>query len=234
MNKKHLISRWGTEQIAAVNKALANISGKQNLHKKDRSFPISPFGQTAAGLEDFRGVVLTESMQYLTVQNLDLSYAIFEPEGGIIYSTFANCRFDGVKLDGRFITKIFKNCSFHKAILKNAAFGERFEDCDFTGSNLSNTKGRDTAFIRCCFSDASFRGAHLMYCTFEECFFAGAKMNNGSIAGSKFLGGTQHLPDWGTMITDHIKVNGAPLNLDREVHTSPDYIREILEKHKKA
>jgi len=107
LNKKQWIHRWEPEQIAAVNKALAAVTGKQNLHKKDRSFPPSPFGQTDAGLEDFRGIVLTEELQYLTVQNLDLSYAIFEPTGGLIYSTFTNCRFDGVKLDGRFITKIF-------------------------------------------------------------------------------------------------------------------------------
>ncbi|GGG64697.1 pentapeptide repeat-containing protein [Paenibacillus radicis (ex Gao et al. 2016)] len=214
MNKKQLIARWEPAQIAAVNKALAAVTGKQNLHKKDRSFPLSPYGQTADGLEDFRGVVLTESMQYLTVQNLDLSYAVFEPGGGLIYSTFTNCHFDGVKLDGRFITKIFKHCSFHKAILKNAAFGEQFEDCDFTGSNLSHTKGRDVSFLRCRFSDASFRGAHLMYCKFEGCLFAGAKMDNGSLAGSRFLGESQHLPDWGTMITEHVKVNGEALVLD--------------------
>jgi len=216
LNKKQWVSRWEPEQIAAVNKALASITGKQNLHKKDRAFPPSPFGQTASGLEDFRGVVLTEPMQYLTVQNLDLSYAIFEPSGGLIYSTFTNCRFDGVKLDGRFLTKIFERCSFHKAILKNAAFGERFEDCDFTGSNLSQTKGRDVSFIRCRFSDVSFRGAHLMYCQFEECLFAGAKMNDGSLAGSKFLGEAQHLPDWGTMITEHVKVNGTALAVDHD------------------
>lgn len=211
LNKKQWVSRWEPEQIAAVNKGLAAITGKQNLHKKDRSFPSSPFGKTDAGLDDFRGIVLTEAVQYLTVQNLDLSYAIFEPTGGLIYSTFTNCRFDGVKLDGRFITKIFKHCSFQKAILKNAAFGERFEDCDFTGSNVSYTKGTDVSFIRCQFSDANFRGAHLMYCKFEECLFEGAKMNNGSLAGSRFLGEEQHLPDWGTMITDHVKVNEAAL-----------------------
>jgi len=211
LNKKQLISRWEPEQITAINKALADISGKQNLHKKDRAFPPSPFGRTDSGLEDFRGVALTESMEYLTVQNLDLSYALLEPSGGLIYSTFTNCRFDGVKLAGRFITKVFKHCSFHKAILKHAAFGEQFEDCDFTGSNLSHTKGRDVSFTRCRFTDASFRGAHLMYCKFEECHFAGVKMNDGSLAGSRFLGEAQHLPDWGTMITDHVKVNGAAL-----------------------
>jgi len=150
LNKKQWVSRWEPEQIAAVNKGLAAITGKQNLHKKDRSFPSSPFGKTDAGLEDFRGIVLTEAVQYLTIQNLDLSYAIFEPTGGLIYSTFTNC------------------------------------------------------------------GAHLMYCKFEECLFEGTKMNNGSLAGSRFLGEEQHLPDWGTMITDHVKVNEAALALDRE------------------
>lgn len=41
MNKKFLLARWQDDQLSEVNRRLAAISGKHNLHQKDRSFPTS-------------------------------------------------------------------------------------------------------------------------------------------------------------------------------------------------
>ncbi|MFD0712041.1 pentapeptide repeat-containing protein [Paenibacillus sp. GCM10027626] len=211
MNKKQMIARWDAEQLAEANQALGAVTGKQNLHKKDRSFPSSPFGQTDAGLEDFRGAVLTETIQYLTVQKVDLSYARFVEAASLNTSKFTNCCFDGVKLDGRYVTRQFSHCSFRGANLNNASISEQFEDCDFTGSTLRKAKARDVSFIRCSFTDVKFHGVMLMHCRFEECSFEGAVFHFSSLAGSRFTGETDLLPVWGDTIVDGVKINGEAL-----------------------
>ncbi|GGD97756.1 pentapeptide repeat-containing protein [Paenibacillus nasutitermitis] len=211
MNKKQFTARWNDEQLAEVNQGLALVCGKQNLHKKERLFPSSPFGQTDAGLEDFRGVALAETIQYLTVQQVDLSYARFVENTSLSTSKFMNCCFDGVKMNGRYMSRQFSHCSFRGVNLNNARISEQFEDCDFTGSNLSKAIASDATFTRCCFSDVNFRGAMFMYCRFEECSFEGAVFHYSSLAGSRFTGETSLLPDWGNTILDHVKVNGEAL-----------------------
>ncbi|MBP1989592.1 pentapeptide repeat-containing protein [Paenibacillus eucommiae] len=211
MNKKQFMARWDDEQLAEANRALAAVTGKQNLHKKERSFPSSPFGQTDTGLEDFRGVVLTETVQYLTLHQVDLSYARFVEATSLNTSNFTNCCFDGVKLDGRFMTRQFSHCSFRGANLSNARISEQFEDCDFTRSNLSKAIARDVSFTRCRFSNVNFRGAMFMYCRFEECSFDGAVFHFSSLAGSRFVGETDLLPVWGNTIMDGVKINGETL-----------------------
>jgi len=210
MNKKPFIARWETEQTA-VNKALAAVTGKRNLHKKVRNFPSSPFGLTEDGLQDFRGIVLVEIIQYLTVQKLDLSYASFKDGTGLIVSQFSHCCFDGMKLDGAMVSRQFSHCSFRKVSLKNAGISERFEDCDFTGCNLSRAKAIDVTFIRCHFTDVNFRGAMFMHCRFEDCSFEGAIFHNSSLAGSRFMGETDMLPVWGDTIVTSVKINGEAL-----------------------
>ncbi|MFS0841066.1 pentapeptide repeat-containing protein [Paenibacillus sp. 1P03SA] len=211
MSKKPFITRWDDEQLAEANRSLAAVTGKQNLHKKERSFPSSPFGQTADGLEDFRGVELIETIQYLTVQGVDLSYARFVEAASLNTSAFTNCRFNMVKLDSRYVTREFSRCSFRGAKLNNARIGERFEDCDFTGSNFSKAIANDASFIRCRFSDVNFRGAMFMHCRFEECSFEGAVFHNGSLAGSRFTGETGLLPVWGNTILDGVRINGEKM-----------------------
>lgn len=209
LNKKSLIARWDDNQLAEVNRLLASVTGKHNLHKKERSFPSSPYGQTDAGLEDYRGVALTETIQYLTVQGADLSYARFDCSASLNTSTFTNCCFDGVKLDSRYVTHTFSHCSFRGAKLNNARISKQFNDCDFTGCNLSKAIANDVSFIRCRFSDANFRGALLLHCRFEECSFDGAFFHNGSLAGSHFTGETGLLPVWGNTILDGVKIKGC-------------------------
>jgi uncharacterized protein YjbI with pentapeptide repeats len=211
LDKKQLIARWDAKQLAEANRALAAVTGKQNLHKKDRSFPSSPFGKTDTGLEDFRGAALTETIQYLTLQQVDLSYARFVEAASLNTSKFTNCCFDGVKLDGRYVTRQFSHCSFRKASLNNAGISEQFEDCDFTGSNLRKAIARDVSFIRCSFTDVKFHGAMFMHCRFEECSFEGAVFHNSSLSGSRFTGETNMLPVWGNTIVDFVKINGEPL-----------------------
>ncbi|MEK3839088.1 pentapeptide repeat-containing protein [Paenibacillus sp. FSL P2-0136] len=205
MNKKFLLARWQDDQLSEVNRRLAAISGKHNLHQKDRSFPISPYGQTEAGLEDYRGVTLIESIQYLTLQGIDFSYSRFEDAASLNTSTLTHCCLDGVKLDNRFVTHTFSHCSFRGAKLNRARISKEFHDCDFTGCNFSKAIANDVSFTRCRFDGANFRGALFLYCRFEECSFEGALFQDGSIAGSRFAGEAHLLPEWGNTILDHVK-----------------------------
>lgn len=50
LNKKSLIARWNDGQLNEVNRLLAAVTGKPNLHQKDRSFPSSPMGKMRLGL----------------------------------------------------------------------------------------------------------------------------------------------------------------------------------------
>lgn len=208
MNKKFLLARWQDDQLSEVNRRLAAIAGKHNLHQQDRSFPPSPYGQTEAGLKDYRGVTLTESIQYLTLQDIDFSYSRFEDSASLNTSTFTNCFLDGVRLDKRFVTHTFNHCSFRGAKLNGARMSKAFHDCDFTGCNLSKVIASDVSFIRCRFDGANFRSALLLYCRFEECSFDGALFQDGSIAGSRFAGEACLLPEWGNTVLDHVKFEG--------------------------
>ncbi|MFB4327831.1 pentapeptide repeat-containing protein [Paenibacillus sp. CR_12] len=55
-----------------------------------------------------------------------------------------------------------------------------------------------------------FRGAHLMYCLFEECSFNEAIFDNGSLSGSRFVSEAEALPVWDNTIMEHVKINGKP------------------------
>ncbi|WP_020617315.1 pentapeptide repeat-containing protein [Paenibacillus daejeonensis] len=213
MNKKQATTRWSPEQTAEFQEQLAAITGKRNLHKKDRAFPSSPFGKTEDGYADFRGVALTEAMEYLTLERVDLSYAQFLDAATLRSSTLSHCLLQGIKLSNRFVTRQFDHCSFRQSNLSQARLGERFVDCDFTSSNLSKTVARDVSFVRCRFNDAKLRGAMLMHCVFEDCSFEGSVLGGGSFYGSRFVGESDALPDWGgtDTIVDGVKLNGVPL-----------------------
>lgn len=206
MDKKSLVARWNEDLLHEVNQLLAAVTGKHNLHQKDRSFPASPYGHTKDGRADFQGVTLTESIQYLRVQDTDLSYARFEDSASLNTSTFTNCCFDGVKLDRRYVTHTFDRCSFQRAKLNHARISKAFTDCDFTGSNLSRAIASDVSFTRCRFEGANLRGAMLTYCRFEDCSFEGAVFQDGSLAGSRFMGEASLLPVWGNTIVDNVKI----------------------------
>lgn len=168
-------------------------------------------GQTEAGLEDFRGVALTETIQYMAIQQVDLSYARFVDSASLNTSAFTDCRFDGVKLDRRYVTQHFSRCSFREANLSQARISKRFEDCDFTGCQFRRAIASDVSFIRCRFDGTQFRGAMLMHCQFEACSFDGAVLHGGSWAESRFTGDADSLPDWGNTILDGVKINGNAL-----------------------
>jgi len=211
MNKKQAAARWSSEQIAGFQEEVAAISGKRNVHKKERAFPSSPFGQTEDGYEDFRGAALTEALEYLTLERVDLSYVQFLDAATLRSSTLSHCLLQGIKLSNRFVTRHFEHCSFRQSNLSQARLGERFVDCDFTSSNLNKAIARDVSFVRCRFDGAKLRGAMFMHCRFEDCSFEGSVLGSGSFYGSRFVGATDSLPEWGDTIVDGVKMNDVPL-----------------------
>jgi fluoroquinolone resistance protein len=139
LNKKSLIARWNNDQLNEVNRLLAAVTGKPNLHQKDRSFPSSPYGQNEAGLEDYRGVTLTET-------KLDSRY---------VTHTFSHCSFRGAKLNNARISKEFTNCDFTGCNLSKVIAN----DVSFTRCRFANANFRGALLLYCRFEECSFDGA---------------------------------------------------------------------------
>lgn len=179
-----LNERWSSAQVADVNDQILRAS-----RARDPSWrPTSPFGRTAEGLDDLRGLTIKVPIKYLAVRHVDLSQCTLEMDGGLTLSDFVDCRLDRISLQGRFLTRLFERCSFRWSSLQDVRPGERFVDCDFSNAKLNRAMARGAHFVRCDFSAADLRGAHLMSCTFDNCRFDDARFGNGSLAGSRFIG----------------------------------------------
>lgn len=186
MLAKEARSRWQVEQLRLVEKKLYDAVKSF----KFGPMPESPFGLTELGMADFRGATLAEPVRYLKVSNVDLSDVLFKEGASINESELDGCRLDRIDMRNVFVRRRFSDCSFVKAKLPGARLGGEFVRCDFTGANLSKSFATDCKFTGCNFAGATLSDVHFISCTFESCDFSGVKLLTGSVAGSKFLGGT--------------------------------------------
>jgi len=186
MLAKEARNRWQTEQLKLVEKKLNDAAKSLKMGP----MPESPFGLTELGMADFRGVTLAEPLRYLKVSNVDLSDVLFKEGASINESEMERCRLDRVDMRNVFVRRSFSDCSFVKAKLSGARMGREFVRCDFTGANLSKSFATDCKFTGCNFAGATMSDVHFISCTFEGCDFSDVKLLTGSVAGSKFLGGT--------------------------------------------
>ncbi len=186
MLAKEARNRWQTEQLKLVEKKLNDAAKSLKM----RPMPESPFGLTEQGMADFRGATLAEPLRYLKVSNVDLSDVLFKEGASINESEMERCRLDRVDMRNVFVRRSFSDCSFVKAKLSGARMGREFVRCDFAGANLSKSFATDCKFTGCNFAVATLSDVHFISCTFEGCDFSDVKLLAGSVAGSRFLGGT--------------------------------------------
>lgn len=186
MLAKEARNRWQTEQLKLVEKKLNDAAKSLKMGP----MPESPFGLTELGMADYRGATLAEPVRYLKVSNVDLSDVLFKEGASINESELDGCRLDRIDMRNVFVRRRFSDCSFVKAKLPGARLGGEFVRCDFTGANLSKSFATDCKFTGCNFAGATLSDVHFISCTFEGCDFSGVKLLTGSVAGSKFLGGT--------------------------------------------
>ncbi|WP_314402640.1 pentapeptide repeat-containing protein [Stenotrophomonas rhizophila] len=186
MLAKEARNRWQTEQLKLVEKKLSDAAKSLKMGP----MPESPFGLTELGMADYRGATLAEPVRYLKVSNVDLSDVLFKEGASINESELDGCRLDRIDMRNVFVRRRFSDCSFVKAKLPGARLGGEFVRCDFTGANLSKSFATDCKFTGCNFAGATLSDVHFISCTFDGCDFSGVKLLTGSVAGSKFLGGT--------------------------------------------
>jgi len=186
MLAKEARGRWRVKQLRLVEKNLYDAAKSLKMGP----MPESPFGLTEMGMADYRGVTLAEPVRYLKVGNVDFSDVQFKKGASINESELDGCRLDRIDMRSVFMRRSFSDCSFVKARLSGARLGGEFVRCDFTGANLSKSFATDCKFTGCNFAGATLSDVHFISCTFEDCDFSDVKLFTGSVAGSKFLGGT--------------------------------------------
>ncbi len=186
MLAKEARNRWQTEQLKLVEKKLYDAAKSLKMGP----MPESPFGLTELGMADYRGATLAEPVRCLKVSNVDLSDVLFKEGASINESELDGCRLDRIDMRNVFVRRKFSDCSFVKAKLPGARLGGEFVRCDFTGANLSKSFATDCKFTGCNFAGATLSDVHFISCTFDGCDFSGVKLLTGSVAGSRFLGGT--------------------------------------------
>ncbi|MBN6150904.1 pentapeptide repeat-containing protein [Xanthomonas sp. AmX2] len=203
MKKKDLRARWTPDLQSAANKAVREASGKMNLG----SMPMSPFGFTDNHKADFRGLDVYESIRYMRVEDIDMSYAVFKEGASLSQSEFLRCVFDGIDMRGTIVTRRFEATSFIGAKLTGMRPGTDYVDCDFTGAAMGKSVAMGSKFKRCNFSEANMAGAIYSHCIFDECQFDGAKLDGVSFAGSQIFGAVD-VAIFSGCLTDKMKING--------------------------
>ena len=176
------------------------LSLRQILASSDQE---SPFGRTEAGLMDFRGFAINESLHKLTLEQLDLSFCVLLGRGQFA-STVRKCCFVGATMEGTH-SKSFDLCDFSGADLRNSVMLGTFTNCQFTGANLSMVRSRQAIFTGCCFDKANLRSSAFYWCQFTDCSFIGTKFVSGSLAHSLFTNCRFDHPDFSRAVLDGTK-----------------------------
>lgn len=131
----------------------------------------SPFGATAQGVLDFRGLQLSQKAELRRV-----SFA---------HSDFGASVFKGIWLERCvFSDSIFEAASFQKV----AEHGSTFTNCNFLKSSFRNAVigFRGTRFDRCTFDAVDFRETGFIRPEFDDCAFYHCKLDGCDLNGASF------------------------------------------------
>jgi uncharacterized protein YjbI with pentapeptide repeats len=145
----------------------------------------SPFGVTDKGLQDFRGIAISQVLNKIQVERADFSYSVraLGQLGGA--ARFRDCIFDGSVYEGTIYGE-FEGCSFKEARLSGSVLMGGFISCDLEAADLSRCRASQVKFEDCRFVIANLRKASFFDCVFVHCALDGCKWRSGSVAGSRF------------------------------------------------
>lgn len=189
---ERLRARWDDAALRGANEALVN--GQLS----------SPFGQTEAGMADFRGVVLSEILREKTYERADFALMSRTWAAQFIYCRFVDCFFILGQLDIN-LGSSFEACNFSRANLNEAHLRGKFVGCNFEKTKCRGAVAVETTFEDCRFLGADLRRADLIRCKFLDCTADGARFGGGSLGSSYFEGGNILDQDLGDTIIDHIR-----------------------------
>lgn len=165
MDRK-LVNRWTPKLVTEL------------LAAARRGASFCPFGRTAEGLIDWRGLPLSERLKVKGARfaSADLSMSV------IRNVWFENCVLEGLRLEDADMSQMadhgnrITNCLFRGAILRDSAIGyggSRFEHCVWEEAQFGGA-----VFIR-----AEFDG-----CIFRSCDINGVDFNGSSFSACQFIG----------------------------------------------
>ena len=144
-----------------------------------------PFPTLDSGLDDLRGLTITQFIKNVKIRQFDLSGARTEGFGQFGLCSVSLCSFEGSALTTN-IGSVFEECDFTSATLSGAVLRGRFSACNFTSAKMTSVMGDQVQFVGCMFTNTNFRKALLTDCLFEDCHFGGCKFGSGSFSFSKF------------------------------------------------
>jgi uncharacterized protein YjbI with pentapeptide repeats len=146
----------------------------------------SPFGLTAAGLKDYRGIEIATVLSGVDASEVDFSYGVVGDKGQLGGRVrFLGCVFSHFKCD-KTISGEFLECDFSQSNLSAAVFFGRAGSCRFDDSKLVGVRASQVVFDRCSFRGANLGKASLFDCRFEACVFDRSRWVSGSAVGSRF------------------------------------------------
>lgn len=171
---KELEARWQQDAGKEFVERLASAGRSGNGH----SVLESPFGATARGALDLRGLRLSERTELRRVS--------FAP------SDFGRASFKGIWLQGC----VFNDSAFDSASLQEIAeHHNTFENCNFLKASFRGAAigYRGSRFVRCTFDAVDFRRAVFVRPEFDDCAFYhcrldGCDLNAASFERCRFVG----------------------------------------------
>jgi uncharacterized protein YjbI with pentapeptide repeats len=176
-----------------------------NLRGSLLSQPEGPFGRTANGLVDYRGVRLEGAIYKLEAADLDFGFSEMGSTGQLGGALrVLRCRFDECKYQST-IDAVFEACSFVGSNLSDSTIREAFISCDFSSANLSRARGSEIRFSGCRFIGTSFVKACFYDSEFVDCLFENTRFGRGSLARSSFKGCKLLGVDWRDTILDGVR-----------------------------
>ena len=186
-----LRGRWTPAQIVEVNRALLSNGS-----------PPAVFGEYN-GCLDYRGLLLTGTIERSRLVRIDLSFARTGTSSGIRDCSVESCRFVGLVGIPQY-SFTFASVDFSRSEIYRLRGW--FTDCVFDGAKLFGLSGDQVRFVTCSFRKANLRNAMLTHCLFENCDFTGARLRGASFGMSRFIGDSIFKQDLSKTYLEKIRI----------------------------
>lgn len=184
---QNLLDRWTPELNLKINTSLIRQS-LQDKETVNSRWLLTPFGMTADGKLDYRGLSISQECVFHNLKDIDFSYCQFEEYGGFYLSMLDSCLFIGSKMQSSNISlsEKFLTCDFTDAVFQEDIGFSEFIDCNFENASMRDIS-ISCKFVKCNFTNTNLSNSVIAFSLFENCIFNGAEFSNAQIIESKFL-----------------------------------------------
>lgn len=175
-----LTTRWTPAERKRINRSLARAAYR---FLEDLPY-VTHDGRRYVDLRGFP----FESHFLTDLKRVDFSDSNMQQGGVGREIHVSDCIFRGARL-WTTIGYVVRRCDFTGAHMKGVDLRGTFRQCNFAGANLVGARCvPETRFLRCDFRSAKLRNWDFTDAVFNRCQWEGAKIDTGSVAGSRFIG----------------------------------------------